>query len=307
MITIGTHHDDATVKRFSSHTFSYNVFTSKGTNALGGVLIAIHKSIQCRRRDEFNHIDNLIVLGLGAGPNAFQLVTCYSPPTEQIPLEIFDCILDNNSNTIFTGDFNAKHKSWSSSMENQKGHSLFSWLSSSGSHTSLKILSSHHKVPVKRTSWKALELLITFVGNYWEDLAEQMAHSTTFYSLYERFLSLCLARLTIVTYCNSFKTSLPHHIVKMIEQKRMFLKAFRRTRHPFFALMLRSMSKHVQKALFLYKRQAWLKYCISLNSCDTKLFWPKIKRHFKSGSVAIDGFKCNNNIIVNPAEMCSVA
>ena len=357
IILNGTHHDDATVKQFSSHTFSYNVFTSRGTNAFGGVLIAVHKSIQCRRRDEFNHKDNLIVLELGVGHNAFQLVTCYSPPTEQIPLETFDCILDNNPNTIFTGDFNAKHKSWSSSMENQKGYSLFKWLSSSGSRASLeiinkyaatstrssatidliiapsnlsssmfsilqsigsdhypvlwqpslKILSSHHKVPVKRTSWKALDRFITLVGNYWEDLAEQMTHSTTFFSLYERFLSLCLARFTIVTFCNSFKQSLPHHIVKMIEQKRMLLQAFRRTRHPFFASILRRMSKHVQKELFLYKRQAWLKYCSSLNSCDTKLFWKKIKRHFKSGSVPIDGFKCNNNIIVDPAEMCSIA
>jgi hypothetical protein len=357
VILNGTYHDNDTTKRFASHTFNYNIFTSKGTNAFGGVLIAIHKSIQCRRRDEFNHVDNLIVLEIGSGTNAFQLVTCYSPPTEQIPLEIFDRILVINPNTIFAGDFNAKHKSWSNSMENQKGYSLFNWLSSSGLHStleiinkyaatstrssatidliiapsnlasstfsilqsigsdhypvlwqpSLKILSTHHKVPIKRTSWKALDLFLTYVGNYWQDLAEQMAHSATFFALYERFLSLCLARFTIVTHCNSIRPSLPHHIVQMIEQKRVYLQAFRRTRHPFFSMMLRSMTKQVQKVLFQYKRQSWLKYCNSLNDFDTKLFWKKVKRHFKSGAVPIDGFKCNNNIIVDPVEMCSIA
>ena len=356
IILTGTHHDDATVKRFSSHTFNYNVFTSKGTNAFGGVLVAVHKSIKCRRCVEFN-ADNLIVLELGSGSNAFQLVTCYSLPAEPIPLEIFDRILDANPNTIFTGDFNAKHKSWSVSLENSKGHSLHNWLSSSGSQSSLeivnkfattstrsratidliiapmnlasstssilqsigsdhypvlwqpplKILCSHHKVPVKRTCWKVLDLFITLVGNYWNDLAELMNHSTTFFALYERFLSLCLARFTIVTYCSSMKPSLPQHIIKMIEQKRCYLQAFRRTRHPFFSLMLRSMTKQVQKALFVYKRQAWFKYCNSLNSCDTKLFWKKIKRHFKSSSVPIDGFKSSNNVIVDSAEMCSIA
>jgi hypothetical protein len=246
---------------------------------------------------------------------------------------------------------------WSNSMENQKGHSLFDWLSSSDAHSSmeiinkysststrssatidlfiapsnlalssfsvlqsigsdhypvvwqspLKISSSHHKVPIKRTSWKALELFISVVGNYWQELAEQMDHSSTFFTLYERFLSLCMARFSVITHRHSFKPSLPHHIVQMIEQKRIYLQAFRRTRHPFFSLLLHNLSKQVQKVLFHHKRQSWLKYCNSLNDCDTKLFWRKIKRHFKSGAVPIDGFICNNNIVTDPIEMCSIA
>ena len=103
IILNGTYHDDVTTKRFSSHFFNYNVFTSKGTNAFGGVLIAVYKSIQCRRPDQFNQLDNLIVLELGSSADVFQLVTCYSPPAEQIPFEIFDRILHINPNTIFTG------------------------------------------------------------------------------------------------------------------------------------------------------------------------------------------------------------
>lgn len=75
IILNGTFHDDVTTKRFASFSFNYNVFTCRGTNAFGGVLVAIHKSIQCRRRDEFNHVYNLIVLELGSGVDVFQLVS----------------------------------------------------------------------------------------------------------------------------------------------------------------------------------------------------------------------------------------
>ncbi|CAF3343516.1 unnamed protein product [Rotaria socialis] len=37
------------------------------------------------------------------------------------------------------------------------------------------------------------------------------------------------------------------------------------------------------------------------------MFWNKAKRHFKSGAVPIDGFKCDNNIIADPIEMCLIA
>ncbi|CAF1660001.1 unnamed protein product [Adineta ricciae] len=357
IILNGIYHDPDTIKRFSSHFFNYNIFTSKGTNKFGGVLIAVHKSIQCRRPEEFTRIDNLIVLEISSGADLFQLVTCYSPPEEKIPLTIFDRILHINPNTIFTGDLNAKHKSWSKSVENPKGYSLFNWLSSPGTHSSLeiinrylitstrsdatidliiapsklastsfsglqsigsdhypvvwelplKIISSHHKISIKRTNWKAFELFITSVGNYWQQLAELMNHSATFFSLYERFLSLCLARFTTITQRHAYKPSLPHHIVQMIQQKRIYLQAFRRTRHPYFSLLLHNMTKQVHQVLFQHKRQLWLNYCNTLNDCDTKSFWKKIKRHFKSGAVPIDGFVCNNNIITDPIEMCSMA
>ena len=357
VILNGTHHDPVTTKRFSSHLYTHNVFTAKGTNAFGGVLMAIHKSIDCRRLELFSNVDNLIVVAMGSGTNTFQLVTCYSPPTEKLPFEIFDRILSMNPNTIFTGDFNAKHTSWSNSLENQKGHALFNWLSSSSSQSPLevinkctatstrsnatidliiapsslaslefavlqsigsdhlpvlwhppwKIFSSHQKLPIKRTSWKMLHLFTTIVGNYWQEQADQMNHSASFFSLYERFLALCLARFTTVTFSHSFKPSLPFYIVNMINQKRACLQAFRRTRHPFFSVLLRSLTKQVHSALVQHKRQTWLNYCNTLNDYDTKSFWKKMKRHYKSGSDPIDAFKCNGTTTADPVEMCIIA
>ncbi|CAF1256325.1 unnamed protein product [Adineta ricciae] len=97
IILKGTYHKDNIAKRFTSHFFSHNVITSKGSNDFRGVLIAIHKSIECRRHDEFNGVNNLIVLEVGMGNKTFQLVSCYSPPNEKLSFDTFDSILDANS------------------------------------------------------------------------------------------------------------------------------------------------------------------------------------------------------------------
>ncbi|CAF1118304.1 unnamed protein product [Rotaria sordida] len=88
----------------------------------------------------------------------FQLVTCYSPPTEPIPLDIFDRLLQRNPNSIFTEDFNAKHSSWSRSADNQKGRALFSWLSSSPIHSSLEIINKY--IPTSTRSNTTIDLII---------------------------------------------------------------------------------------------------------------------------------------------------
>ncbi|CAF1176664.1 unnamed protein product [Rotaria sordida] len=88
----------------------------------------------------------------------FQLVTCYSPPTEPIPLDIFDRLLQRNPNSIFTEDFNAKHSSWSRSADNQKGRALFSWLSSSPIHSSLEIINKY--IPTSTRSNATIDLII---------------------------------------------------------------------------------------------------------------------------------------------------
>ncbi|CAF3588801.1 unnamed protein product [Rotaria sp. Silwood1] len=353
----GTHHDERSTKQFTKHFFNYNVFSINGTNAFGGVLVAIHKSIRTQRMVEFENIPNLIALEIGEEQNKFQLVTCYSPPHEQIPFEIFDRILQKNENTIFTGDLNAKHNSWSRSVENPKGKTLFNWLSSSPTHatmeiinkfiptstrskatidliiapshmasdtfsvlpsigsdhhpviwrSTIKISTAHQKYPIKRTHWKLFEVFLTFTGSYWNKLAEDMAHSTTFFTLYERFLSLSISRFTNVTFRKSFKPTLPQNIILLINKKHMYLKLFRRTYHPYYAIMLRDISKLVQKTLFQYKRKLWLDYCGSFNDCDTKSFWQKAKRHFRSKSTPVEGFVINNNTITSPDEMCAVA
>jgi hypothetical protein len=135
----GTHHNDETVKIFSKHYKHYNTYWEKGTNDFGGVLIAVHRSITVQRVDTFRNLPNVIVLDIGTSTDKFQLATCYSPPNEKLPVSLFDKILKRNTNTILLGDFNAKHPTWSSTIENQKGRVLFNWLSTS----SLEIVNKH--------------------------------------------------------------------------------------------------------------------------------------------------------------------
>jgi hypothetical protein len=101
----GTYHDDDTIKRFTQHFTNYNVHSMKGTNRFGGVLVAVHRSTPVKRLPQFENIQNLIVIEIGISPETFQLVTCYSPPTEMLPFSIFDQILKLNRNTIFPWRF----------------------------------------------------------------------------------------------------------------------------------------------------------------------------------------------------------
>ncbi|CAF5023667.1 unnamed protein product [Rotaria sp. Silwood1] len=78
----------------------------KGPNTFGGVLIAIHRSIPVQRLTSFQNDCNLIVLDIGYSSNQVQLVTCYTPPNENLPLNLFNDILRRNSNTILLGDLN---------------------------------------------------------------------------------------------------------------------------------------------------------------------------------------------------------
>ncbi|CAF2825310.1 unnamed protein product [Rotaria sp. Silwood2] len=108
---------------------SYNTYWEKGTNNFGGVLIAVHRSISVQKVDIFQHLPNVIVLDIGTTADKFQLATCYSPPNENLPISLFDKILKRNINTALLGDFNAKHQSWSSTIDNHKERVLFNWLS----------------------------------------------------------------------------------------------------------------------------------------------------------------------------------
>ncbi|CAF2115950.1 unnamed protein product [Rotaria magnacalcarata] len=135
----GTHHHNDTVKLFSRHFSNCNVYWEAGSNNFGGVLIAIHRSIPVQRVDIFQNQSNIVVLDVGTTTDKFQLATCYSPPNEKLPINLFDKILERSTNTILLGDFNAKHQSWSDSIENQKDRVLFNWLSTND----LEIVNKH--------------------------------------------------------------------------------------------------------------------------------------------------------------------
>ncbi|CAF4356502.1 unnamed protein product, partial [Rotaria magnacalcarata] len=89
----GTRDDNDALKCFSIYLTNFQLFHQQGTNAFGGVLIAVHRSIPVQRVIKFDSICNLIVLDVRNSSRKFQLATYYSPPNENIPLNIFKEIL----------------------------------------------------------------------------------------------------------------------------------------------------------------------------------------------------------------------
>ena len=349
----GTRKDNPTLKYFSSHLSNFQVFFQEGTNAFGGVLIATHRSITAQRVNAFQKEHNLIILDIGDDKRKLQLASYYSPPSENLPLNLFNDILRRNSNTIFLGDLNAKHVSWSRSNENQKGRLLSEWLNKNGLEVVNKFIptstrsnavidliltptniepgsfsvlpsigSDHYPVlwssaltipskqcifPVKRTYWPLFDMFITFTSSFWDDLSTMMPDKTEFFTLYERFLSLLSSRLTFVSYCKSYKPSIPAEIVSMIKLKRQFLLLVRRTKHPYHIIQLKLLSQQVKNMMFMHKRFMWNEYCKSLNSCDIKQFWNRARRHYSSYCPPIEGFLHNGVTTTCPNDMCHVA
>jgi len=350
----GTRQDNDALKYLSMHLTNFQVFFQKGSNAFGGVLVATHRSIPVHRVSSFNNDCNLIVLDIGNSSNKLQLATCYSPPNENLPVNLFNEIIRRNPNTILLGDLNAKHTSWSNTLGNQKGRLLFEWLSENdfqvinnnfvptstrsnavidlivapmnmlpGSFSVLPSIGSDHYpvfwsssftvpskdrfIPIKRTYWTLYELFITFTSSFWDNLSTVMIDKMEFFCLYERFLALSSSRLTYVSYCKSYKPSIPPHIVDLIRHKQHYLYLVRRTKHPFNILQLKILSQHIRKEMFTHKRKMWSEYCKTFNTCDIKQFWRRAGRHFSSYSPPIEGFLHNGAAVTSPTEMCDLA
>lgn len=349
----GTRDDKPTLKYFSSHFSNFQVFFQEGTNDCGGVLIATHRSIPVQRVTAFQNDYNLVVLDIGDAKHKLQLASCYSPPKEPLPINVFNNLLRRNSNTILLGDLNAKHATWSKSTENEKGRPLYEWLHENdlqvvnkfvptstrsnavidlilvptnidpGTFSVLPSIGSDHYpvvwtstitipskdcyIPVKRTYWPLFEIFITLTSSFWDKLSTNMPDKTEFFGLYERFLALSSSRLTYVSYCKSYRPSIPPEIVSMIQLKCEYLHLVRKTRHPHHILQLKLLSNQVRKAMFIHKRNMWGEYCKSLNSCDIKQFWRKARRHFSSYSPPIEGFLLNGVNTTCPTEMCKAA
>ncbi|CAF4905657.1 unnamed protein product [Rotaria sp. Silwood1] len=120
---LGTHVPDKTIKQL---LFSYNIFTNKGTNPHGGVVLAIDKklnSIQIK-------IDqlNIVAVQLIIKNQTYAIVSTYSPPNEPLHLQIMSSLTKNFKNIIIVGDLNAKHPNWGCTSFNHKGKILAEWL-----------------------------------------------------------------------------------------------------------------------------------------------------------------------------------
>ncbi|CAF1920585.1 unnamed protein product [Rotaria magnacalcarata] len=172
----------------------------------------------------------------------------------------------------------------------------------------IKLVKKDCQYPIKLTYWQLFEMFLTCTFSYWKDLSTTMKDSVQFFHTYERYLSLVAARLTYVTYCTSYRPTLPPHIVQLIMQESEYLRLVRKTKHPIFITQLKTYSTTIKRELIAYRRLTWIEYCKTFNKCDVTQFWKKTQRHFSTTSSPIQGFLMpNDNVVSSTSEMCDGA
>ncbi|CAF4742888.1 unnamed protein product [Rotaria sp. Silwood1] len=123
--------------------FSYNVYIKEGTNAHGGVVLAVNNRLKCQLI-EINE-PNIVAVRIIIEGQQIVVASIYSPPTEQLPLTTLTTLLNVSKNIVITGDLNAKHPDWGCPQVNTKGRILANWLNNhnlnvlnAGTKTSLR-------------------------------------------------------------------------------------------------------------------------------------------------------------------------
>ena len=120
---LGTVVPDNTIKRL---LFSHNIFTNKGSNTHGGVVLGIDKKLTSHpiKVDQ----PNIVTTRVTVGSNQILVASIYSPPTEPIPFKVMNTFHEMSKNIIITGEMNAKHSDWGCSQVNTKCRLLAHWL-----------------------------------------------------------------------------------------------------------------------------------------------------------------------------------
>lgn len=106
--------------------FSYNIFYQIGTNAHGGVVLAIDKKLKAVPLNIVN--PNVVAALVYVKDDPVVIASVYSPPTESLPITAMSSLMQFSKNVIIAGDLNAKHADWGCPQINTKGRQLSEWL-----------------------------------------------------------------------------------------------------------------------------------------------------------------------------------
>ena len=116
--------DDANYQLASYFKSRYTIYYQQGSNSFGGVCLAIAREVPHRIASEFNDINNLIAADVFNSNKKYTVVIVYSPPSEEVPINIFNRLHQYNRKLILIGDLNARHPNWHDGTSNSCGHRL---------------------------------------------------------------------------------------------------------------------------------------------------------------------------------------
>ena len=152
----GLHFNDDVNYQLASHFKSrYTIYYQHGSNSFGGVCLAIAREVPHRIASEFNNINNLIAADVFNSNRRYTVAVVYSPPSEEVPIDILNRLHRYNRNLVLIGDLNVIHPNWHDVTSNSCSHRLAEWIEAK---QNLKIFNSAK--PTSTRSRAIIDLIV---------------------------------------------------------------------------------------------------------------------------------------------------
>ena len=152
----GLHSNDEVNYQLVSHFKSrYTIYYQQGSNSFGGVCLAIAREVPHQSTSEVHDANNLIAADVFNSNKKYTVAVVFSPPSEEVPIDILNRLHRYNRNLILIGDLNARHPSWDDVSSNSCGHRLAEWIAG---RQDLRIFNSPQ--PTSTRSQAVIDLII---------------------------------------------------------------------------------------------------------------------------------------------------
>ena len=147
--------DDVNYQLASYFKTRYTIYCQHGSNDFDVVCLAIAREVPHRITSEFTDINNLIAADIFNLNRKYTVAVVYSPPSEEVPINILTRLHQHNRNLILIGDLNSRHSNWHDVSTNSGGHRLAGWIDEK---QNLKIFNSPQ--PTSTRSQAVIDLII---------------------------------------------------------------------------------------------------------------------------------------------------
>ena len=109
----GLHFNDDFNYQLASYFKSrYTIYYQHGSNSFAGVCLAIAREVPHRIVSEFHDVNNLIAADVFNSKKKYTVAVVYSPPSEEVPINVLNRLRQYNRNLILIGDLNSRHPNW---------------------------------------------------------------------------------------------------------------------------------------------------------------------------------------------------